>query len=216
MLRHNAWDTRQMWESLEFFEKKTQVWGHWWKGEQDEDAYWWRWALVPAYSSSAPLSCSLLSLIVWTSIFSWNLSTAEPHLGPPAQVLLISFHHPVKGNKTSQEIFGSWRLQQSPVSVSFDKTSHFPSNSESSDASWMGAGSQGMRTECSIADVPPCAMYSPLPLPDRPNGQAALPAHILGVTCNYSPVCKDTQAFDLCCSQLPVSQILPAFPAAVP
>lgn len=125
----------------------------------------WRRAFVSAYRSSAPLYCSLLSLIVWTSIFSWNFSTAELHLGPSAQVLLISFHHPVEGNKITQEICGSWRLQQSPVSVSFDKTSHFPSNSfsKSLDASWMGAGSQGMRTECSIADVPPCAMYSPLP-----------------------------------------------------
>lgn len=165
LLRQNAWDTRQMWESRELFEKKQQVWGHWWKDGQDEDAYLWRQALVSAYRSSTPLLCSLPSLIVWTSIFSWNFSTAELHLGPPAQVCHISFHHPVEGNKISQEIFGSWRLQHSPVSVSFDKTSHFLSNnfSESPNANWMGAGSWEMRTECSIADVPPCTTYSPLP-----------------------------------------------------
>lgn len=157
LLRQNAWDTRQMWKSLELFEKKQQVWGHWWKDGQDEDAYLWRQALVSAYRSSTPLLCSLPSLIVWTSIFSWNFSTAELHLGPPAQVCCISFHHPVEGNKISQEIFGYWRLQHSPVSVFFDKTSHFLSKnfSESPNANWMRAGLWEMRTECSIADVPP-------------------------------------------------------------
>lgn len=222
LLRQNAWDTRQMWESLELFEKKQQVWGHWWKDGQDEDAYLRRQALVSAYRSSTPLLCSLPSLIVWTSIFSWNFSTAELHLGPPAQVCRISFHHPVEGNKISQEIFGSWRLQHSPVSVSFDKTSHFLSNNFLNPLMQTEWGLDHGKWELSAA----LQMCPPAPrthisrgntLPDRADGQAALPTRISGVTCNYSPVCKRTQAFDLlCCSQLPASQILPAFPAAVP
>lgn len=54
LLRQNPWDTRQMWESLESFEQKQQVWGYWWKSEQGEDAYLWGQALVTAYRSSAP------------------------------------------------------------------------------------------------------------------------------------------------------------------
>lgn len=176
------WDTRQMWESLKFFEKKQQLWGHWWKDEQGEDAYLWRWALVSAYRFSAPLVCRLPSLIVWTSIFSWNFSTGELHLGCAAQVCFISFHHPVEGNKTGQEIFWSWStaMFQSPLLKQAIPSTSF---SESLDACWMGAGPQGMRTECSIADVPPCAMYSSLPwehIARQSHGQAALPAHFLG------------------------------------
>lgn len=53
--------------------------------------------------------------------------------------------------------------------------------------------------------------------PDRADGQAALPGHVLGATCNYSPVCKHIQAFDLLRrSQPPASQIMPVFPAAIP
>lgn len=219
LIRQNAWDTRQMQKSLELFEKKQQVWGHWWKDEQDEDAHLWRQALVSAYRSSTPLLCSLPSLIVWTSIFSWNFSTAELHLGPPAQVHRISFHHTVEGNKISQDPGDySTALFQSPLIKQAISSLTTFLNAQMQTEWGLDHGEWEFSAALQMCPPAPCTHLSRgNTLPVRADGQAALPAHISGVTCNFSPVCKCTQAFDLlCCSQLPASQILPAFPAAVP